>query len=114
MEGRSIPANQWNGFVDDFSREHEGEPVTLQLLDQQMGPTDLIENVPLLGISFDQEGSCTLELAAGTEEGEYIRHVIGKPKAIRVATDDDDFDAALEIEPDQGPTMLLLLKGDVQ
>ena len=106
---RTISPEQFRGFVDDFSRIHAGQDVTVRVLNKELGPTNVASHRPLLGLSFNREDSKQLEVAIGQASGDYLRHVVGCPKAMRVAMDDNLVEVCLEIEPERGPTTLVML-----
>lgn len=107
---RTILPEEFRPFIDDFSRVHAGADVVVQVLDKQLGPTEIAVHQPLLGLSYNQEASRQLEVAVGTGTSQYIRHVVGYPKSMKLAVDDQMGDMALEIEPEFGPVTLVLLK----
>jgi hypothetical protein len=114
MEAREISAEQWVSFVKEFSHLHQGEPVTIEVLDPQQGPQHIVEDAPLMGLSFDTAGSrpSSLEIAVGDRPESYVRHVIDLPMTIRVASGGERAgDVALQIEQARGPVTLVLIKG---
>ena len=115
METREIREDQWIDFFDNFSRDHIGWPVTIEVLDPQSGPQNVAENLPLQGISFDQKGSrpCAVQISAGDEAGAHVNHVIDMPLHIRRA-DESNGSLDVQIEPARGPTTLVHLREPVQ
>lgn len=115
MEARDIPSEQWLTFINDFSRSHAGDLVSIEVLDNEMGPQHIVDHIPLLGISLDTRGTrpSSLEIAAGDEQVGLIRHVIDLPLAIHMAGGEAEREVALEIEPAHGPKTLVVLGGQV-
>jgi hypothetical protein len=114
METRDIHEDQWIDYLDRFSREHAGWPVTIEVLDPQAGPQNVAVNLPLQGISFDQKGSrpCVVQISAGDAPGRHVNHVIDLPLHIREA-DESDGSIDLQIEAARGPVTLVHLRGPV-
>jgi len=114
METRTVPEDQWLGFLDRFSREHAGWPITIQVLDQQQGAHELAHNLPLQGMSFDTKGTrpCAIDISAGENPNAHVNHVVDLPLNIRVA-EEPNGDVDLEIEPAKGPVTLLHLRSPI-
>ncbi len=111
MQTRVIPEDQWIDFFGDFSRQHAGWPVTVELLSPETGPQRLMQEQPLQGISFDTAGTrpCTIQVGAGDNPSANFSHVIDLPLHIRLAGGDAEQDASgtIEIEPARGaPTLV--------
>lgn len=115
MEQRTIPAEEWRGFTDDFSRLHEGQQVTIDVVDPQSGSRHIAQDLPFMGISIDSYGTrpSSIEIAAGDPATGLIRHVVDLPMTLTLETVQQR-DIALLIEPARGPRTALLLGGPVQ
>lgn len=115
MEQRLVPAEQWRGFTDDFSRLHEGQRVTIDIVDPQGSSQHVAQNLPLMGMSIDTAGTrpSSIEIAVGGNADGLITHVVDLPMAITLETIQDR-DIALLIEPARGPRTVLLLGGPIQ
>ena len=111
MKQQNISENDWCDFIEHFSRDHAGQRVTIELLDPQLGPQKMAQDLPLQGISFDTAGTrpSSLEISAGESPQQHVRHVIDKPMYISVARDDQNREIALQIEPADGAKTLLHL-----
>ena len=110
METRNISENEWIEFFDRFSGEHTGWLATIQVLDPQQGPHQIMENLPLQGVSFDSKGTrpSTIDISAGDETGRHVNHVVDLPLHIREAHEPNG-DVDIQIEPANGPVTLLHL-----
>jgi len=111
---RTIPEEQWNPFIENFSREHMGWVATIDVLDRVAGPQHVAEGLPLQGISFDTKGSRpnAIEIAAGDKPGSHVTHIVDMPLYIREARESDG-SVDLQIEPARGPMTLIHLRGPV-
>jgi hypothetical protein len=107
MQSHEIPANQWIPFLNDLSRRHQGEHVTVELIGRDIGDQSEARDQSLLGITVDPPtGSCKIEVMAGDADS-LIAHEISHPIHVRMAQLDNGADAALEIESDSGPSTLV-------
>jgi Family of unknown function (DUF5335) len=115
MQTRQIPAEEWSQFVTNFSKDHLGQDVTIEVLDPEQGPQHVADNLPLMGLSFDTQGTrpSSIEIAIGDLASGLLRHVVDLPMIISIATEGNDHDVALQIQPAQGPVTLLVLRGEV-
>ncbi len=113
MQTRTIPADQWINFFDQFSRDHVGWNVSIQVLDDSAGPEHIAENLPLQGISFDIRGTRpgAIQISAGGSD-DHVNHVIDLPLHIHQA-DEPNGDIDVRIEPARGPATLIHLRNPV-
>lgn len=106
---RTILPEDFHAFIDDFSRVHAGQEITISVFDRELQPTNIAKDQPLLGLSYNEEPARQLEVAVGHDTGDYLRHVVGDPKAMRISVDDVAGDRSLEIDTESGPQTLLRL-----
>ena len=111
METQTISSEKWVQFFDQFSRDHLGWPVTIEILDPQTGPQNLAMHLPLEGISFDTQGTrpSSISIDVGDDPERHMSHTIDLPLHIREMEDTDGY-IELQIEPAQGPVTLLHLR----
>jgi hypothetical protein len=116
---QEIPLEELTVFLDAFSQRHSGERVTLEVLDRELGPQRLVTDVPLIGGTAEpaspaagpNDREMRVEFAAGDSPEELESHEVRHPVHVRLAKSDDGADAALEIEPQDGPPLLLRFGG---
>jgi hypothetical protein len=107
MQSHEIPSNQWIPFLNELSKRHQGEHVTVQLMGRDIGDQSEAQDQSLLGITVDPPtGSCKIEVMAGGPDS-HIAHEISHPIHVRIAQLDNGADATLEIESDSGPSTLV-------
>jgi hypothetical protein len=113
MQTCDIPHDQWHSFLDDFSRRHAGECVTIEALEGKNGRHALASNVRLVGITDDPKNSEgeMIEVMAGDSPDSQTNHEVRSPRAVRVACGDDGREMAVEIESGSMPTTLVLFGG---
>lgn len=104
-----IPRQNWIQYLDDFTREHQGEQVSVEVMDQEMGAQTEAEDVPLQGISADMKrsGEHDVNIILGKEPNPALTHIVPEARHIRVMRSDKGSDQALEIEGADGSRTLL-------
>ena len=114
METRTIPEDQWIEYFDQFSRDHLGCMVTIEVLDREAGPQHIATDLPLEGISFDHKGSrpTSVEISAGDRPDQHISHLIDMPLHIREAQVGGMID--VQFEPANGPVTLVHVRAVMQ
>jgi hypothetical protein len=108
MTTRQIYHERWQSFFNRFSKEHEGWPTTVHLLDAERGERPEATALPLIGISYEPRGSerGSIELMLGGVEGNFMR-IIPSPERVWLRESADAADTALEIEGMHGPKTLI-------
>lgn len=109
MNTQEIPQDRWEQFFVDYTNAHEGEPISIELLDQDFGDQPLADGAPLLGISCDTKGSRqgSIEISAGEDPSSVMTHIIDHPTHVRVAGAGSA--ETIEIQAEGEPTALIRL-----
>jgi hypothetical protein len=108
MQTRDIPREQWIRFFDDFSKNHEGWIVTLEVLGADIGDQEEADRLPLVGISADvKDRENWIEIIIGGRPDVDVTHFIEKPKHIWVKEPKFPGDEAIEIESEDGIKTIL-------
>jgi hypothetical protein len=103
---REIPREQWRSFLDDFSKKHQGENATVEVLDVERGDQHESDRLPFVGISADQKsGENVIAVMVGDQPDRHEQHLINKPAHLRVL--DEGRRSAIEIEETDGPKTLV-------
>jgi hypothetical protein len=90
-ETMTVDRNRWEQFFDQLSKDHAGDLVTVELLDQDLGDQLEGERLPFTSASFDPRNDMVVISAAGTNDGEpMLRHMIQHPSEVDVATAQPD------------------------
>ncbi len=109
MPTREIPRDEWNKFLDTFSRQHEGWLATLEVFAADIGAQEQARNLPLEGItatSTDDE-SPSIAINLGKTPEDHVTHTITKPTRLWLEQTSEGANAALEIESaDEVKTLL--------
>jgi Family of unknown function (DUF5335) len=116
MRTQEIQHEQWQPFFDNFSDEHRGEIISVEVLDPQSGRQPVASNLPLLGITADRKDSLgeMIEVIAGDAPAANVNHDILKPTRVYLACGDDGKPVAVEIESAEYPKTIVRFSNDVE
>ena len=108
MQTREIPREQWIKFFDDFSKNHEGWIVTLEVLGPDIGDQEEADRLPLVGVSADVKAhENRIEIIVGGRPDVDVTHFIERPKHIWVKEPRMSGDEVIEVESEDGIKTLL-------
>jgi hypothetical protein len=108
MQTRDIPREQWIRFFDDFSKNHEGWIVTMEVLGADIGAQEEANNLPLVGISADVKArENRVEIIIGGRPDVDVTRFIERPKHVWVKEPRVPGDEAMEIESEDGIKTIL-------
>lgn len=108
MRTRDIPREQWIRFFDDFSKNHEGWVVTLEVMGSDIGDQEEASGLPLVGVSADvKAGENRVEIIVGGRPDVDVTRFIDAPKNVWVKESSTPGDEAIEIESEDGTKTLL-------
>jgi hypothetical protein len=108
-ETEEVPRGEWIGYLDVLTRNHQGEPVTVEVLDGKEGAQVEASNLSLQGISADvkRSGEHDVNIILGAERNPPLTRMIPEARHIRVERGDRGLDEALEIEAADGSKTLV-------
>jgi Family of unknown function (DUF5335) len=108
MQTRDIPREQWIRFFDEFSKNHEGWVVTLEVIGSDIGDQEQTSKLPLVGISADLKAhENRIEIIVGGRPDADVTRFIERPNHIWVKEPRIPGDEAIEIESEDGIKTLL-------
>jgi hypothetical protein len=108
MQTRDIPREQWIRFFDDFSKNHDGWIVTMEVLGADIGAQEEANNLPLVGISADVKArENRVEIIVGGRPDVGLTRFIERPKHIWVKEPRLPGDETMEIESEDGIKTIL-------
>ncbi|WP_428939129.1 DUF5335 family protein [Fontivita pretiosa] len=116
MQTQEIPMEQWTVFFNGMSRQHEGEPVTIEVQGPEVGSRAMVKHVPFMGIAFDPKDSVGEEIEvfvslaqdqSGPQPGPHLMHAINHPSRVQVVRLDDGSELSLQIETPDGPATVV-------
>ena len=112
MATREIAQREWGSFLDEFSRQHREEMVSVEVIGDDVGAQPEAEALPLVGISADDKGSeaGTISVLLGTEPEDHAEHRIDAPTHLWLKSTGDQAKDALEIEAADGTKTIIQMQ----
>jgi uncharacterized protein DUF5335 len=108
MPTKEIPRTEWIKFFDEFSKQHQGWVVTVEVLSPEIGDQDEADGSPLVGISADtKDGENRIEIMIGGNAEAHLTRIINSPKRVWVKQPEEEAHEAVEVESDDGTTTIL-------
>jgi hypothetical protein len=108
MRTRDIPHEQWIRYFDDFSKNHEGWIVTLEVIGSDIGDQDEANGLPLVGISADVKArENRIDIMVGGKPDVDVTRFIERPKHVWIKEPKIPGDEAIEVESEDGIITLL-------
>jgi hypothetical protein len=107
MHTIEIPRREWISRLNEFSRAHEGWPVSLDILADSIGAQPEFRLLSLAGITGDPRDGGWISITAATPAGGFVTHTIRAPLHVFIEETDTGAEAALEIESADGAKAIL-------
>ena len=102
MERTEVPLERWTDFFDQFSGEHQGWIVALDVMAGDLGAQQEVTGLPLVGITVDvKHQPQRLEIMVGGRTDAHVTRIIESPKRIWNIRD------AIDVESGDGMVTLL-------
>ena len=109
MAYQEIPREQWKDFCDEFSKQHEGWLVNVEIVDETR-ETDhevIASELTLWGVTVDElQDQTEVHIIAG-DQPRHVTHVITDPAAIIFEQDEQGGHTGLRIDTQEGPSVLV-------
>ena len=114
MQGE-IQQEQWQAYLDGFSKRNSGRMADLQILSDQLGTQEEAEMLPFEGITLETKGflASSVEIMLGgtaSVSNRNLTHTVTKVQRIVPKIGVDGRDDALEIEARDGAKTILIFK----
>lgn len=108
MPTMQIGQDQWSDFLAGFSAHNQTRPVVVEVESAELGPQRVIDGQPLIAVEPDLEEELITVVTGDPQGGEpaSLTHQVMNPKAIWVKQDDQGEPQALDIETDDGRTIV--------
>ena len=101
-----VPRERWNKFFDEFSRQHEGWILSIEVLGSELGAQEEA-TAPLVGISADlKDNENRINVMTGDGRTAHLTHIVNMPTRVW-SREDGQANEALEIESADGTKTLL-------
>jgi hypothetical protein len=90
MTGTStVDRSQWTSALDQLTREHEGEEVTIEIIDPTYGDNPEVEHLPFAYANYDYKDDVVF-VAVGGASPRYptvLRHMVSHPTEVTTTTE---------------------------
>ena len=111
MPLREIPRGEWAEYLDSFSRQHEGWPVTVEVLGAEVGAQVEAQGLPLQGVTAELKGGeDAITVIVGGGSVERVTHAVSRPAHVRVEQSEGGADLTLQIESSDGVATLVRVR----
>ena len=107
MPVQEIPREQWSGFFDSFSRQHEGWLARVELLEASSGAQRGALSFEGISLNASHHDAQSIVVSLATSPVEHVTHIIDHPKRVWVQQNDERAQASLEIESEDEARTLL-------
>ncbi len=104
---REIPKNAWKDYFDELGRSMIDRETSVQVLSPDVGAQILSDGLPFIGLTYDENGAGTIELAVGSAPDAHHTHYIGVPAKVAFEADADGLTGTLDIEDAAGVKTLI-------
>ena len=114
MQGE-IQQEQWQAYLDGFSKRNSGRMADLQILSDELGTQEEAEMLPFEGITLETKGflASSVEImlgGTGSADKRNLTHTVTRIRRIVPKTGRDGREEALEIEARDGAKTILIFK----
>ncbi len=86
LESIRIEKDQWLEFANQFTRENEGRPVTVEIVDPELGAQEEAEAVPFVALTYDAKHTGEFIITIGREP-DLVDHQVDEPQEVWVEKD---------------------------
>jgi hypothetical protein len=110
MHTVEVPKKNWTARLDEFSRVHEGWPVSLDILIPEMGAQPEFRQLGLMGVTAEPDGDGTIAMTVAVPTGGYLTHTIHAPVRVFIEQNPAGGERGLEVQSTDGTTAILRFK----
>lgn len=98
-----IPRAAWTAALNEFSAQHEGWIVSVEIWTPEIGALPEIHELPLIGVSADRnDADGTVTITASTAPQGQVSHVIHGATSIAIERDHAGASVGLHVESGGG------------
>jgi hypothetical protein len=108
--GEEIPRGAWQESLEALTKEHEGDWVTIEVADLDLGDQFPAEQIPFSYVEYDPHDDA-VSVGVGGREGRYpvmLRHVVEHPQNVFIHTSEAD-SVTVEVRTPDGTVTLITL-----
>lgn len=105
------PLIEWRDFLERLTAEHQGDEVTIEVMNPEIGDQDEAERLAFSYLEYDNKDDVVI-VAVGGPDGRYplLRHIIYHPRKILVDPPSPGSARAVEIEDQEGTHTIVTLR----
>jgi hypothetical protein len=86
-DNSTVDRSQWAAVLDQVTKDHERESITIEIVDPTYGDNPEAERLPFNYANYDHKDDVVV-IAVGGDSPQYpvvLRHIIAKPTEVDVA-----------------------------
>ena len=109
QDGQEIPSSSWFQWLESFTKQHEGDVVTIEVIANDLGDQYEAEQVPFAYIEYDKHDDA-VNVAVGGRDGRYpvvLRHTVEHPSRIVVSTPESGEASTVDVTAADGVQTLI-------
>jgi hypothetical protein len=108
-----VPREQWESTLDQATWRHDGDYVTIEVLDPKLGDQLEVERLPFRYISYDRRDDTVVIAVGGTTANlpVVLRHLIAKPTTVSI-DDTAEPPSMLITDTDSTSTLVTFYRGE--
>ena len=107
MATQQIERGHWKQFLEEFSRNHEGRPVTVKAFGPGTGDHHEARDLPFAGFEAETEGAGHIIVMLGTQKNDHVSHSVNAPVQIWHKSGQDELDEVVELRSDDGVALIV-------
>ncbi|MBW8087986.1 MULTISPECIES: DUF5335 family protein [Streptomyces] len=104
----TLDRGEWRTTLDQITHEHQGELVTIEVLDPSAGHQYEAERLPFSSLAYDPRDDTVIG-AVGGRPPRYpvvLRHMVAHPTEVDITTEDVPEAAVRVVAPDGTATLI--------
>ncbi|MEU0094831.1 DUF5335 family protein [Kribbella sp. NPDC006257] len=108
-----LDREQWESALDQLTKRHDGDYITIEVLDASLGDQLEVERLPFRYATYDRRDD-TVVIAVGgitTRFPVVLRHLISKPATVSIAEESEPA-AMLITDTDSTSTLVSFYSGE--
>jgi len=106
LETVHIEKAQWLEFADQFTKDNEGRPSTVEIVDPELGAQEEAEAVPFIALTYDAKHTGEFIITIGREP-DLVDHQVDDPVDVWVEKEPDGRVMTLAIISENGTKTIL-------
>lgn len=107
---KSVSRERWGEFFDQFTDGNRGRHISIEIIDPELGDTELIKDAPLHAMVYDRPGKGDdLVIEVGKDEVNYA-HTIDSPTEVLTGQNSNGVTLAVRISDAAGTQTLIKLQ----